>query len=399
MTDTPWSSVVNSCRALLRPPVTERIARQASIGRLLLETIVSDRDYPSGDLSTMDGYAVSEELLDLYRVHGENRPGCGPGPSLEPGTARRIFTGAALPQGATRVIPQEMISREEDSLKIISMPAATYLRSAGSEIREGVPVLHPGTRITPIELSILATLGVSEVCVAQRPVIGHLVTGDELADPDSPLTGSMIRDSNSALVECSLRNAGYSVSHHQRVGDDESALTTAIDLAAKTCDFLLVSGGASVGDHDYARVALQALGFEFVVHGVHLRPGKPIGIARRNHQWGIALPGNPVSHLVALELFVIPILRGLEGEMSFSPTFLEGVVEQPPTTGVPRRPTFWPATVVVREGGFHLRASRFLSSGDLIGIAGANALLYLEQDADVPGTGAKVPFIFLNTQI
>lgn len=397
MTDTPWSSVVNSCCAVLRPPVGERVTRNVSLGRLLMEVVVADRDYPQGDLSTMDGYAVPEEPLDVYRIDGENRPGCGPDLPLKPGTARRIFTGAILPEGATRIIPQEMTSRADDSLKISSWPAAKYVRLAGSESLKGAPILQPGIRITPVEQSLLATLGVSDVLVARQPAIGHLVTGDELADPDSHVAGSMIRDSNSTLVESSLRLAGYSISHHRRVGDDESALTAAIDQATKTCDFLLISGGASVGDHDYTRTALSALGFEFEIHGVHLRPGKPIGIARRGHQWAIALPGNPVSHLVALRLFVIPLLRGLEGDTNTAPNLLEGILRQAPSTGVPRRPTFWPATAIIRNGAFDLHACRFLSSGDLIGIAGANALLYLEQDADVPNTGAKAPFIFLNS--
>lgn len=399
MTQTPWSSVVASCCTAMQPPSTERIARHASLGRLLMETIRSDREYPSGDLSTMDGYAIAGELLNSYRIHGENRPGMGPGLPLQPGTARRIFTGAALPDGATRVIPQEMTERSEDLLTITTIPAAMFVRAAGSECKKDALVLHSGMRITPVEQSVLATFGVSDVCVAQRPAIGHLVTGDELLDPDSEAAGAMIRDSNSILVASTLRVAGYPVSHHNRVGDDEGILTHAIARAAETCDFILISGGASVGDHDYTRTALQSLGFQFEIHSVHLRPGKPIGIARRGRQWAIALPGNPVSHLVALRLFVIPILRALEGEKDTTPGFLQGVLQQSPATGTPRRPTFWPASAVLHGGAFHLQPCRFLSSGDIIGIAGANALLYLEQDAEVPTAGANAPFLFLDPRI
>lgn len=397
MNDIRWSSVLDTCLALLSPPREERVARREALGRLLLETVVADRDYPSGNLSTMDGYAVSDEQRDTYQVAGENRPGSGSGQPLEQGTARRIFTGAELPLHAARVIPQEMTSRNEVTLKVNSHPTATYVRPAGSEGKKDNVVLCPGTRISPVTLAILATVGTTRIRVAKRPRIVHIVTGDELLDPDSAsLIGSLIRDSNSDLVDATLHRAGYAVAHHRRIDDDQNILTAAIEEAAKECDLLLVSGGASVGDHDYTRVALESVGFHFEIHGVHLRPGKPLGIARRQNQWAFALPGNPVSHLVALHLFVIPLLRGLEGEKSVESQFVEGILQEAPSTGVPRRPTFWPARAVVKNGAFHLSACRFLSSGDLIGIAKTNALLFLEADVDIPASGTTVRFIPLN---
>ena len=397
MNHTPWSSVLDTCLALLSPPGEEQIARREALGRLLLETVVADRDYPSGNLSTMDGYAISDERRDTYRVAGENRPGSGPGEPLEQGTARRIFTGAELPAQATRVIPQEMTSRDEAALKIQSYPSATYIRTAGSEGRRGDVVLRPGTRISPVTLAILATFGTTSIRVAKRPRVAHIVTGDELTDPNSALSiGSLIRDSNSDLVESTLHAASYSVALHRRVRDDRNALIAAIEEATKESDLLLVSGGASVGDHDYTRAALEAIGFHFEIHSVHLRPGKPLGVARRRNQWAFALPGNPVSHLVALHLFVVPLLRGLESEKIVEPEFVEGILQQAPSTGVPRRPTLWPARAVVKSGAFHLHACRFLSSGDLIGIARANALLFLEADIDIPASGTTVRFIPFN---
>jgi molybdopterin molybdotransferase len=345
----------------------------------------------------MDGYAVSGERHEAYKVSGENRPGNGPGQPLDHGTARRIFTGAELPLRAVRVIPQEMTSRDEDVLRVQSHPAASYIRPAGQEGKKSVAILRPGTRISPVTLAILATVGSTSIRVATRPSVAHIVTGDELVDPDSASSiGSQIRDSNSGLVASTLHLAGYAVTHHRRVGDDREILIAAIEEAANDCEVLLVSGGASVGDHDHARTALESAGFRFEIESVNLRPGKPLGIARRHHQWAFALPGNPVSHLVALHLFVIPLLRGLEGEKGVEPKLVEGILQQAPPTGAPRRPTFWPATAMVTGGIFHLNACRFLSSGDLIGIAETNALLFLEADVDIPASGSTVRFIPLN---
>ncbi len=395
MSDTPWRSVLGACLPCVASPNVEVISYKEAFGRILLETVVADRDYPSGNLSTMDGYAVGDEQREDYRVSGENFPGGGPGSPLEAGTARRIFTGGEIPLHATRVIPQESTHTDGSSLWIDSLPNATYIRRAGSEAMQGAQVLSPGLRLDPISMALLASVGAVRVRVAARPRIAHIVTGSELIEPDVAQAGSFIRDSNSVLVSSMLQRAGYAITTQQRIQDDRALLAAAVDEAAKQCDLLLISGGASVGDYDFARMALEANGFEFLIHSVHLRPGKPIGIARRGRQWAFALPGNPVSHLVALRLFVIPLLRALEGDSLLEPELLNGILEVPPATGVPRRPTFWPAKAAIANGVPHLHPCRFLSSGDVIGIASANALLYLEVDTAIPAAGATVPFLHL----
>jgi molybdopterin molybdotransferase len=397
MNNSPWSSVLSNCLDLLPPPRHERVARSGALGRLMLEPIVADRDYPIGDLSMMDGYAVQESPGRSYVVEGENRPGCGPGKPLAQGDARRIFTGAELPLQATRVVPQELIQRNGDQLEMGPYPETTFVRTRGSETKRGETVLESGTRLGPVELSILAALGISTVQVAALPRVAHLATGSELADPDSPAPGSLTRDSNSDLVTAVLRHAGYGLVAQRRLGDDRDLLIQTIHEMTDKCDVLLISGGASVGDHDYTRNALETSGFHFETHGVHLRPGKPVGLARRGHQWAIALPGNPVSHLVTLHLFVLPILRGLEGSKDAKPKLVQGFLQGTLSTEVPRRPTFWPSTMALVDGQFHLHPRRFLSSGDLLGIAHVSALLYLPADVAIPPQGAPVLFLPLTS--
>jgi molybdopterin molybdotransferase len=393
----PWSSVLGDCMAYLRPLGSESISRRIALGRLLLEPIVADRDHPSGDLSTMDGYAIAEERRETYLVVGENAPGHGPGAPLDRGSARRIFTGAELPRGASRVVPQEATDRNGDRVTIKSHPDAAYVRRQGSEAKEGDSVLEAGTRIGPVEQSLLATVGVSSVRTAVRPRVVHIVTGDELIDPDSSSPGSSIRDSNSELVKATLSRRGYDLASQVRIGDDREHTIKTVAESARQSDLLLLSGGASVGDHDHARAALEAAGFHFLVHGVNLRPGKPVGIARRENQWAIALPGNPVSHLVSLQLFVIPILRALEGETKIEPQFIEGTLQTAPSAEVPRRTTLWPAIANVKNGMIDLVPHRFLSSGDLIGIAGVNALILFPEGVEIPSAGAKALFLPLDS--
>jgi molybdopterin molybdotransferase len=226
-----------------------------------------------------------------------------------------------------------------------------------------------------------------------------------LMDPDSSFPGAhlgappgtSIRDSNSELVKATLARRGYDLASQVRIGDDRDHTIQTVAESAKQTDLLLVSGGASVGDHDHARTALEAAGFHFLVHGVNLRPGKPVGIARRGNQWAIALPGNPVSHLVSLQLFVIPILRGLEGETKVEPQFIEGTLQTSPSAEVPRRTTLWPAIANLKNGRINLVPHRFLSSGDLIGIAGVNALILFPEGVGIPSAGAKALFLPLDS--
>jgi molybdopterin molybdotransferase len=390
-----WQTVLRACLGKVAAPKVETVARAQGLGRLLACAVMADRDYPAGNLSMMDGYAI-DQALENYQVEGENRPGSGSGQPLAYGTARRIFTGAELPQGSIRVVPQELTQREGDSLRITEYPDTPFVRAGGSEARRGGPVLPPGLRLGPVELSILAALGTEQIEVTVRPRIAHLVTGDEVMAPgEKGEPGPRIRDSNSDLVSAVLGGIGQTVGDHRRIHDDREVACRIVQEMASICEVLLISGGASVGDHDHARVALESAGFHFEAHGLDVRPGKPVGLARRDKQWAIALPGNPVSHLVALQLFVIPLLLALEGQAAAEPSPQRGVLEADFSAPVPRRDTFWPSSVQLSEGVWRLTPCRFLTSGDLLGIVGATALLVLPAGKPVPRKGDEIFFLSL----
>ena len=168
---------------------------------------------------------------------------------------------------------------------------------------------------------------------------------------------------------------------------------------ADGCDILLVSGGASVGDHDHARPALEAAGFQVMAHGLNVRPGRPVGVARRGHQWAVALPGNPLSHLAVLHLLLLPLLKACAGWRECEPKLIRGLLESSLTAELPSRDTFWPAVAGLREGEFHLQPGRFLSSGDLIGVAGINALISLPAGKAVPQKDEPVYFLALSPSL
>jgi molybdopterin molybdotransferase len=388
-----WITVLRECLVQAKPCGIERVPRKLAIGRVLARAICADRDYPAGDLSMMDGYAIGPVNRNVYRIEGENRPGESAGKSLGEDSARRIFTGAELPQGATRIIPQEMVRREGGDLTVEEWPSSPFVRPRGAEARQDDPVLRPGIVLAAVELAILATLGCRQVDVIGLPRVGHLVTGDEIVSADEALPTAKLRDSNSDLVAALLGESGFAVAIHDRVSDDRDLLFQKVRTVADACDFVLISGGASVGDHDHARPGLEAAGFQFLAHGLHIRPGRPVGIARRGEQWAVALPGNPLSHLAVLRLLVLPLLRVCAGQDACEPKLIRGILESSLPGEVPRRDTFWPATATLREGEFSLRPGRFLSSGDLIGVAGINSLISLPSEKAIPQVSETVYFL------
>jgi molybdopterin molybdotransferase len=235
----------------------------------------------------------------------------------------------------------------------------------------------------------------AEVIVGALPRLAHLVTGDEIVPPETVDPGFRIRDANSDLVAATLLGFGRPLTAHRRVSDDRTQTIEAMKDLTAYSELLLVSGGASVGDHDHARPALEAVGFHFETHGVDLRPGKPVGLARRENQWAIVLPGNPVSHLAVLHLFVLPILLRLEGVQEVEPQLIHGILREPLSAPIPRRHTFWPAVAAVVEGTFQVTPRRFFSSGDLTGTVGTNALLSLPVGEPIRESGHGVDFLLL----
>jgi len=389
---TSWREVLRECLALAKPFSTESVERRLTLGRVLAEDFRADRDYPAADLSMMDGYAVGTETIESYRVEGENTPGAGAGSPLAAGTTRRIFTGAELPRRAARVVPQELIRREGDTIFIKEWPDTDFVRPRGREARRGDFVLKKGTRIGPVEQALLATVGCKEARVAKVRVM-HLTTGDEIVSPDEPLPEGKIRNSNFDLIDGLLHSIGLYLSGRGTSPDVLEDVLHAINLIASECDVLLISGGASVGEHDFTRPALEQAGFTFLAHGLHVRPGRPVGIARRGEQWAFALPGNPLSHLVVLRLLVIPILRACCGETGVEPQLVCATLDGELNKEVPKRDTFWPASITVSDGQLRARPGRFLSSGDLIGTAGINGFVHLPIGKEVPGAGEPIDIL------
>jgi molybdopterin molybdotransferase len=378
-------------RALIAENISPLRAATAPLagafGRVLRENVLATEDLPAFDRSAMDGYAIAaDDDSEKFLVVAEIQPGAIKKIQIRRGECARIFTGAKIPAGASQVLMQENVRVEGNFILPLKKKRATNIRRRGEDARKGDLLLQTGTRLGAGELALLASVGVARPKISPAVRVAHFATGNELAAPDEKLKPGQIRDSNSALVAAFVHQFGGEILRHERVADDFDLLFKKVRMAETKFDLLLISGGASVGDYDFGKKLLAALGFKIQFEKISLRPGKPLVFATRGKQAAFVLPGNPVSHFVTLHVAVRLALEKFSGANVSWP-----LAKIPLAENFDFRPdareTFWPARVEIRNGELVARALRWQSSGDVTGLAGANALLQLSGGANAPKAG------------
>lgn len=306
--------------AAATPLDRETVALADAAGRVLAAPVVAGLDSPASDTSAMDGYAVREaEVADLparLRVVGESFAGRGFDGRMAAGECVRIFTGAPLPEEADRVIIQEIVRRDGDmALFGHALGGGRHVRAMGSDFRKGDVLLAPGRRLDPRAMVAAAAADRATVEVWRRPRVIVLGTGDELAEPGMAAgTPGAIPESVSFGVAALTAQYGGEVIARRRLPDDPQALEAAAGAALDEADLVVVTGGASVGEKDYARAMFGPAGLELIIDKVAIKPGKPVWLGRARDKLVLGLPGNPTSAMVTGRLFLAPLVAGLSGE-------------------------------------------------------------------------------------
>jgi molybdopterin molybdotransferase len=375
-------------------------------GRILATAIVSRLDFPHWDNSAMDGYAV--KFADVrsstpkhpitLEVVAEIPAGSQPQREIQSGEAARIFTGAIVPAGADTIVMQEHTQRvQKNFVKIQIAPTArAFIRHRGEYARIGDPLLAAGTVLNPPEIAILAATGYDRVPVYRRPRIAILSTGDELVTPDRTLLPGQIIDSNQYALAAFVRQAGGVPICMGIIPDDRAKLTSAMSEAIASADFVLSTGGVSVGDYDYVEAILAELGGDIQIRAVAIKPGKPLTVAKfaRDDRPVVyfGLPGNPVSALVSCWRFVGSAIAKLSGlpESKWLPTWIAATTTQDLTADGNRETYLWGKLQLI-AGRYHFSlAGGSHSSGNLINLAGTNALAVIPVDVTTIAAGDTV---------
>jgi molybdopterin molybdotransferase len=308
-------------------PHVDTVSTFEADGRVLAQDVTSALQVPPQDNSSMDGYAVRtvdcKQAGAVLRVT-QRIPAGTHGTQLNAGEAARIFTGAPIPPGSDAVVMQEDCEAlEGEQVKVNkAVPAGQWIRRSGEDVTRGATVLSKGTRLTPAELGLAASIGLAQLQVSARPRVALFSTGDELVMPGDVAPEAMpagsIYNSNRFFLRAMLQRLGCEVTDLGIVPDKREATIAALRDAAQHHDLILTSGGVSVGEEDHIKPAVESLG-ELNLWQLAIKPGKPFAYGKVNREAQgdachfMGLPGNPVSSFVTFLLLVRPFVLALQG--------------------------------------------------------------------------------------
>lgn len=403
----------------LEPLPPEEIALDDALDRVLATDIVSGTTLPPWDNSAMDGFALRAADVAAagagspvtLRVTGEVAAGRMPDSPVEPGTAVRILTGAPLPPGADAVVPVEQtdaphgVAELPQHVKVLaSFGAGAHIRTAGSDLRAGAPLLARGTTLGAAALAAAAAGGHGRLSVYRRPRVAVLATGDELVPAGVPLGPAQIPDSNTVGLVAAAHEAGAEARSLGIARDDLRSVVEALERGRGWADVIVASGGVSVGAHDVVKDAFAAQG-RLELWRIAIQPGKPLAfgrapaLGREGEVLFFGLPGNPVSSLVTFELFVRPVLRRLLGQPDLIGRELARARLAAAVRKAPGRRAFLRVRLE-REadndaGGWLAHLAGGQESHMLSALAAADGLAIVPEDVDGLPAGAEVEVIRL----
>lgn len=303
----------------------ERVALEDARGRVLVARLDAELDVPGFDRASLDGYAlrardtfgVDEADPARLEIVGEVHAGAKPDVALEEGQAAEISTGAVMPDGADAMVPVERTDTEADGNEVLirtSVAPGDNVMFAGADVAAGERALGPGTTITPRDIGLLSALGIDEVPVRAKPTVGIVSTGDELVRPGEALESDRgeIYDVNSYTIAAGVEDSGGEAVLYPHAGDEQAEMEEILRTAADECDLVLSSGSTSASAVDVIYRVIEEQG-ELLLHGVSIKPGKPMLIGRLDDSAYVGLPGYPVSAMMVFRTFVAPAIREAAG--------------------------------------------------------------------------------------
>ena len=405
---------------LCEPLATETLPIDAAVGQVLAESIVAPFDIPPLDNTAMDGYAVQSASTDgasesaplRLRVVGELAAGYVYAGVVGAGEAVRIMTGAPMPDGADTIVPFEETDEFglrapgqahttiEDVGILKAAAAGANIRRRGEDVRRGDRVLEAGTVLRGPEVAVLASLGVGEAQVVRRPRVAILSTGDELLSPGQPPAPGKIYDSNSYGLSALVQQYGGVPIRSGIASDTIEALTAKIQEALVDADLLITSAGVSRGDFDVVKEVLVREGaIDFWT--VRMKPGKPLAFGQFTAAGGrrvphIGLPGNPVSSLLAFELFGRLAIQKLMGRSPQARPVVRAIAEEDIVNTDARRVYARATMELDSEGQWHARLTGPQGSGVLTSMALANGYAICPEDAERIHAGEECDVIMVD---
>jgi len=396
--------VVEQHASCLRPQGKERVGLVASVGRVLAEPLVADRNFPPFPRATRDGYALRaadlSSLPAMLAVVGEIKAGAEATIQVGLGQAAAIMTGAAAPAGADSVVMVEYTSRKGDKVEVSrGIAVGENIVLPGAEAKRGDRLLSPGVRLDAAAIALASSVGKPDLLVYARPRVAVLATGDELVDVDVLPAPHEIRNSNSYSLAAQILAAGGQPVVLPIAPDEPQRLRELIVDGLKA-DLLLLSGGVSAGRYDLVEQVLGELKAEFFFTGAQIQPGRPLVFGRlpgtrdraSDCRYFFGLPGNPISTMVTFELFAKPVVEALAGVTPTQLVFLRARLKSEVKTKAGLR-RFLPAVLSGEFAQAEVELVPWHGSGDMAATARANCYLVIAPSEERIEAGEWVPVL------
>ncbi|HHX8539053.1 TPA: bifunctional molybdopterin-guanine dinucleotide biosynthesis adaptor protein MobB/molybdopterin molybdotransferase MoeA [Vibrio diabolicus] len=371
-------------------------------GRVLAEHIISPVNVPQYTNSAMDGYAIRSDDIerDSYQVVAEVMAGHAYDQPLEVGQAVKIMTGAPTPLNGDTVVMREQASQEGDKVTFngVNIKAGQNVRQAGEDLAIGSDVFTAGTRLASPEMGMIASLGFGEANVFRKLKVAVFSTGDEVQAPGTEQKANSIYDSNRFTIMGMLEKLGCEILDFGILEDNEQLMIEALENASAQADVVMTSGGVSVGDADYIKLALDKLG-QIDFWRINMRPGRPLAFGQINNKPFFGLPGNPVAVMVSFINFVEPALRKMQGEQGWKPLKVNAIATENLRSRQGRTEFSRGVYELDDTGRLTVRTTGKQGSGILRSMSEANCLIEISPAIDTVKAGESVTIIPLQGRI
>ncbi|HHF3023451.1 TPA: bifunctional molybdopterin-guanine dinucleotide biosynthesis adaptor protein MobB/molybdopterin molybdotransferase MoeA [Vibrio diabolicus] len=371
-------------------------------GRVLAEHIISPVNVPQYTNSAMDGYAIRSDDIerDSYQVVAEVMAGHAYDQPLEVGQAVKIMTGAPTPLNGDTVVMREQVSQEGDKVTFngANIKAGQNVRQAGEDLAIGSDVFTAGTRLASPEMGMIASLGFGEANVFRKLKVAVFSTGDEVQAPGTEQKANSIYDSNRFTIMGMLEKLGCEILDFGILEDNEQLMIEALENASAQADVVMTSGGVSVGDADYIKLALNKLG-QIDFWRINMRPGRPLAFGQINNKPFFGLPGNPVAVMVSFINFVEPALRKMQGEQGWKPLKVNAIATENLRSRQGRTEFSRGIYELDNTGRLTVRTTGKQGSGILRSMSEANCLIEISPAIDTVKAGESVTIIPLQGRI
>ncbi|MHA2713349.1 bifunctional molybdopterin-guanine dinucleotide biosynthesis adaptor protein MobB/molybdopterin molybdotransferase MoeA [Vibrio owensii] len=381
---------------------TEACKIEDAYGRVLADHVVSPVNVPQYTNSAMDGYAIRGDDVEResYQVVAEVMAGHAYDQPLEVGQAVKIMTGAPTPTNGDTVVMREQAKQDGDTVTFngASIKTSQNVRQAGEDLAIGSDVFTAGTRLASPEMGMIASLGFGEANVFRKLKVAVFSTGDEVQAPGTEQKANSIYDSNRFTIMGMLEKLGCEILDFGILEDNEQLMIEALENASAQADVVMTSGGVSVGDADYIKLALDKLG-QIDFWRINMRPGRPLAFGQINDKPFFGLPGNPVAVMVSFINFVEPALRKMQGEQGWKPLKVSAIATENLRSRQGRTEFSRGIYELDETGRLTVRTTGKQGSGILRSMSEANCLIEISPAVDTVKSGESVTIIPLQGRI